>query len=228
MNSKLNRFIKSLILEYSTDENDKKRIREMYHTNEFYLKFISTLAEECNVVATKQRENCFLVTGLLKNVEQFFNKLKVDSDFMDNPSDFKIYSPMFSYGETIHNLKYDEDYPVYEQPGVATQTHQIDNIVRHTVYGKWYNFFDETMNKKIKAIKPNEITKYFKTMFPKATKKFNENTDIFVEFQVNCENWKNQIFDEMSEYAKTPDEMNDFHNEDPIDFDYSQLNIKDK
>lgn len=229
MLKQFNTFVHKLISEAATEESDEKIIKDTYHCNEFYAKFLQNLGEECSVVVTKQRQNCFLVYGVLKNVKDFFTKLKVDKTFMDNPEDFRIYTPMFSYGETAHNLKLDEDYPIYKQAGIPTQTHEVDNIVRQTVFGKWYPLFDEKKPcQKIKGLKPSEITKYFKQTFPKATKDFNEEVEIYVEFQVNCEDWNNLIYDAMTEYAKDPDEMNDAHNEDPDDFDYTSLNVKDK
>lgn len=229
MLSKCDKFIRNILFESTENEDEKKKMKELYHTNSFYLKFIEKLADECHVLATKQRENCFQIFGSLKSVKNFFSKFKVDDTLMDNPADFMIYSPMFSYGETKHNLKRDEDYPDKNAIDAAPYTHEIDNSARDTVHGTWFPLMDEKdVSKKIKAVKPSEISKYFNQFFPKANKDFNENICVYVEFQVNCEGWKNQIFDEMSEYAKTPDEMNEQLNEDDDDFDYTQLNVKNE
>lgn len=227
MLKKFDSLIKKILCESAGNDDDEKKIREAYHTNEFYYRFLDPVAEETHVLVTKNRNNTFLIYGSLKAIEDFFKALKVDETFMENPSEFKIYSPMFSYGENAHYLKMDEDYPTVDKIGEAPYTHAIDNQVRNTVHGRWYSLVDEDKaGQKIKGVKPSEVSKYFKSIFPKADKNFNNETEIYFEFQVNCEDWKNQIYDEMSEYAKEPDEMNEYHNEDPDDFDYTQLNVK--
>jgi len=226
MLKQLNRFLYGVISEQSDGDDDAKKKVESFTTNEFFFKFIQGFAEECGVLATKQRENTFLVYGKLKDIKTFFSKFKVDSTFMENPAEFKIYSPMFTYGDEKHFLKLDEDYPIFHGAETPTLTHEVDNITRDTVTGRWYPMFDDEISKKVKSMKPAEITKYFKSFFPKADKKFNEETEVYVEFQVNCDRRANQVWDEMSEYAKEPDEMNELHNADPEDFDYTQLVVK--
>ena len=132
----------------------------------------------------------------------------------------------YTYGDEVHNMKRDEEYPTYFRTDGPLSTHEVDNLVRNTVEGKWFSLIDGETTRKIKGVKPADVTKYFKNFFPKADKKFNEETTVYVEFQVNCNRRANQVYDEMSEYAKNSDEMNASHNDDPDDFDYTQLNIK--
>lgn len=228
MLKRFDRFLYNVISEQSENEDDAKKKAELFTTNEFFFKYVQPVAEESNVFATRQRENAFLVCGALKDIKTFFSKFKVDSIFMENPADFRIYSPLFTYGEVIHNLKFDEEYPIYNDGSRPTQTHELDNIAGNVVEGRWYSLFDEDSAKRIKGLKPADVSKYFKDFYPKANKKFNEDTTIYVEFQVNCSRRANQVYDEMSEYAKNPDEMNDAHNQEPDDFDYTQLNIKNE
>ena len=228
MLKQFDKFIYNYISESSENEDDTKKKIEVFTTNEFFFRFVKPIAEETGVLVTKQRENTFLVYGALKDVKNFFTKLKVDDTFMEKPSEFTIYSPMFTYGDQVHNLKRDEDYPIYHDANHPTQTHEIDNLARDVIEGRWYSLIDDESTKKIKGIKPVDITRYFKEFYPKADKKFNEETTIYVEFQVNCDRRANQVYDEMSEYARNPDEMNDHTNEDPDDFDYTQLNVKNE
>jgi hypothetical protein len=54
---------------------------------------------------------------------------------------------------------------------------------------------------------------------------FADTHDMYIEFQINTEGLKNQLWDEMTEYAKTPEEMNESFLNNDTDFDYSQLNL---
>ena len=91
MLKQFDRFLYSIITEQSDNEETAKKKLELFTTNEFFYKYINKAAEESNVLATKQRENTFLIYGALKDVEAFFTSFEVDSDFMENPSDFAIY-----------------------------------------------------------------------------------------------------------------------------------------
>lgn len=226
MLKKFNQCISKYICESSENEDEKTKSIEKLSTHEFYYKFIVPVVEEVGGIleATVQRENTFLVAGSLKDIKKFFAAFKVDDSFMEKPADFQIYTPMFTYGEIIHNMKFDEDYPIYHTAEYGTYTHEDDNLARNVVEGRWYPFIDEETSKKLKAVKPSEISKYFKSFYPKADKAFNEDCIIYVEFQVNCRGLANALYDDMSEYAKTEDEMNEAHQADAFeDFDYDVL-----
>ena len=221
-----NALIKNIITEAAENEDDEQRIKNVYHCNEFYNRFLWQLSLDDKVLLTRQRNNVFLVGGLFKDVIKFFNDLKVDKDFMDEPKDFEIYQPMYTFGDTQHNMNRDEQYPSSKglTPNSIT-THDDDNLVRRVIEGIWKEF-NENVKKGTKLLKvqPNKLKKYIKEV----QKEYDLTNDdqIFIEFTVNCEQWKNNIFD--AEY-KSEDDINDFgaasgddkRNIDE-DFDYSQ------
>lgn len=234
MLNNFNNLIKSILLEQVEEDKDeeKEKIMASYNTNEFYTRVLEPITDGLNVVLTKQRNNTYLVYGPVGDLIKFFNGIKVDKEFMDDPKEFKIYSPIFTYGDYMGKLKLDQFYPItnFEKTGVPF-THELENIDGNVLEGKWYSIFENDVpdGKFIKGVAPSDMEKkVFKKMFPKGDKSFTENFVMYVEFQVNTEGLKNLIWDEMTEYAKDPDEMNDLHNSDPDDFDYTQLNVKNE
>ena len=223
-----NKLVKSVIFESIENDDDEKRIREVYHCNEFFHRYIEPLVDSINekddgskLIVAKQRQNVFLVTGIFNDVSKFFNEFKIDEGFMENPQDFRIFSPQYmllDYADDIHYMGRGEMWPKqdFDVPG----THDVDNSknVRSTVYGRWFSFYeDDSKGYKLKGIKPKDLLKNLKKM--KKELPIDEVTIISIEFSVNCEQWKNQIFDEMSEYSDV--EYRDDVNRNDDDFDYS-------
>ena len=146
-----NKLVKSVIFESIENDDDEKRIREVYHCNEFFHRYIEPLVDSINekddginLIVTKQRQNVFLVTGIFNDVSKFFNEFKIDEGFMENPQDFRIFSPQYmllDYADDIHYMGRGEMWPKqdFDVPG----THDVDNSknVRSTVYGKWFSFY---------------------------------------------------------------------------------------
>ena len=91
----LNGFIKNIIMEQVTEDKDEKYIKLVYHCNEFYNRYLSDLAIDCEIGITKQRNNVFLAVGSFKNIIKFFDSLKVDEMFMEEPKDFSILAPIY-------------------------------------------------------------------------------------------------------------------------------------
>lgn len=219
-----NNLIKNIIFESSNldeiNDNDEKRIREVYNCNEFYYRYLANKNSE-NLKITKQRQNTFLVTGYVKDVMKFFNEFEIDDAFMEKPEDFRIFSPQYlilGVSDDIHYMGRGEMWPKqdYNIPG----THDIDNSegVRSTIYGRWFNFYeDDSKGLKLKGVKPKDLNKNFKKLKKEST--IGDETIVSVEFSVNCEQWHCQIFDEMSEYSDV--EYRDDVNRNEDDFDYS-------
>jgi len=223
-----NKLLKSIILEQVTEDKDEKFIKLVYHCNEFYNRYLVDLADSCHVGITKQRNNVFLVIGTFKDVIKYFNELKVDNMFMEDPSKFTICAPMYCFNDPNyeHLMQRGELYVPTSNDNVLT-THDIDNNVRSTVYGRWFDFYEnEEKGLKLLKLYPNKFKKYIKDV----QKKYDLTDDnvIYIEFSVNCEDWKNNIFEDMAEY-RTAEDINDFgatnggdkRNIDD-DFDYSQ------
>lgn len=219
-----NNLIKNIIIESAETTDDEQRIKNVYHCNEFYNRFLYQLAIEHNVLLTKQRNNVFLVGGLFKDIIKFFDGLKVDKDFMDNPNEFEIYELLYTFDDEQyrHIMNRDEQYPNGQGYENVQTTHDDDNIVRRVIQGRWFEFFEnEEKGQKLLNVVPNKFKKYIKQI----QKKFNLTNDdkIFIEFTVNCEQWKNNIFD--AEY-RSEDDINDFVSNDKRniddDFDYTQ------
>lgn len=225
MLNNFNNMIKSYLFQDAETDDEKSKIINAYNTNEFYLRFIQNIAIDNKVNATKQRNNCYLVYGTIRNLINFFNNLKVDKSFMKSPDDFKIYSPIFSFGELHANLKFDQYFPMDNYLKTCVPfTHETENFTGKITEGRWFNFSDN-MQRTIKNIKPADVKNLLKSMFSKSDK-FLDECNMYIEFQINTDNLSNQLWDEMTEYAKTPEEMNEIFNDNDIDFDYSQLNVK--
>ena len=220
MFNKFNERIKRLIME----SEDKDEMLQLYNSNEFFIRFIEPLAKQIGVMSSKPFENCFQIAGVLKSVRDFFSKFKVDNSFMEKPNDFMIYSPMFTYSEKNHLMNRDEGYESSIED-YRTSPHCWENLDREVTLEGWFRFFDKG-NLPIKSCKPDFIVDYFKDNFPKANKDFNETCPIVITFCVNCRGLKNSIWDEMTEWAVDADGINKTSNEEPDDFDYTQLNVK--
>lgn len=221
----LNSFIKNIILEQVTEDKDEKYIKLVYHCNEFYNRYLVDLAEKCEIGVTKQRNNVFLAIGTFKNITKYFNELKVDEMFMEDPSQFAICAPMYCFNDKSfeHKMQRGEGYqPPIVKDGVVT-THEVDNDFRSIIYGRWFDFFEnEKKNEKLLKIEPSKFKKYIKNIQKK--NKLSDDDIIYIEFSVNCEDWKNNIFEDMVEY-RSEEEINekmidDSRNLDD-DFDYS-------
>jgi hypothetical protein len=232
MFNKFNEYINEILLNAveSSIDKDEKRIREVYHCNEFYHRYLETLMDKINenkkidelkLIVTKQRQNTFLVTGILKDVMKFFTDFKIDEAFMEEPKDFRIFAPQYmllELSDDIHYMGRGEMWP--KQDFNVPSTHDIDNKsgVRSTVFGKWFSFYeDDAKGLKVKGVKPSDLNKNFKKL--KKESSIDDDTIFSVEFSVNCEQWHNQIFDEMSEYSNV--EWRDDVNSEHDDFDYS-------
>lgn len=231
MLNKFNEYINEIILStVENSDNDEKRIREVYHCNEFYHRYLETLMDKINdtkkiddlkLLITKQRHNTFLVTGFLKDVMKFFTDFKIDEAFMEKPLDFRIYAPQYMILDTVDDIHYmgrGEMWP--KQDFDVPSTHDIDNKkgVRTTIFGRWFSFYeDDKKGLKVKGVKPSDLNKNFKKL--KKETSIDDNTIFSVEFSVNCEQWNNQIFDEMSEYSDV--EWRDDVNSNHDDFDYN-------
>ena len=219
-----NNYIKNIILEQVTEDKDEKYIKLVYHCNEFYVRYLSPLADEYNVSITKQRNNVFLAFGTFENIIKAFNNLKVDEMFMEKPADFVIVAPMYCFNdaEYEHKMQRGELYaPAFISAGVPTPTtHDVDNVARNVVFGRWFDFYqNEKKGQKLLTITPSKFKKYIKEVQKKYD--LTDNDNIFIEFSVNCEDWKNNIFEDMAEY-RTEDEINEINSnkEKEIDFDY--------
>ena len=219
-----NNLIKNIIIESAETPDDEQRIKNVYHCNEFYNRFLYQLAIDHNILLTKQRNNVFLVGGLFKDIIKFFDGLKVDKDFMDNPNEFEIYELLYTFDDEQyrHVMNRDEQYPDGQGYENVQTTHDDDNLVRRVIHGRWNEFFEnEKKGQKLLNVQPSKFKKYIKQI----QKKFDLTNDdkIFIEFNVNCEQWKNNIFD--AEY-RSEDDINDFVSNDKRniddDFDYSQ------
>lgn len=222
-----NSLLKNVILEQVTEDKDEKYIKLVYHCNEFYNKYLVDLAEKYNIGITKQRNNVFLAAGTFKNIISYFNELKVDDMFMEDPKEFQICAPMYCFNDENyeHQMQRGEFYAPTTVNGTLT-THDVDNKVRTTIYGRWFDFYEnEKKNLKLLKVYPNKFKKYIKDV----QKKFGMTDDniIYIEFSVNCEDWKNNIFEDMAEF-RTEDDINSFVSNDndkrniDDDFDYSQ------
>ena len=222
-----NNLLKNIILEQVTEDNDDKYIKLVYHCNEFYNRYLADLAEDHNIGITKQRNNVFLAIGTFKDIISYFDHLKVDNMFMEKPEEFQICAPMYSFNdpEYEHRMQRGELYPQTSNQGVIT-THDVDNKVRSTIFGKWFDFY-ENEKKGIKLLKlyPKKFKKYIKEIQKKYDCK--DEDIIYIEFSVNCEDWKNNIFEDMAEF-RTEDDINSFVSNDndkrniDDDFDYTQ------
>lgn len=204
----LNNLIKTIVLEQVTEDKDEKYIKFVYHCNEFYNRYLVDLAEKNNVAVSKQRNNVFLAIGSFDNIIKYFSTLKVDELFMEDPSKFTIISPIYCFNDDqyAHNMQRGELFPSTTYDNAVT-THDVDNKVRSIVYGKWMDFYqNEKRGQKLLTIEPSKFKKYIKEV----QKKFELNDDdiIYIEFSVNCEDWKNNIFEDMVEYY-TEDEINE-------------------
>ena len=223
-----NSLLKNIVLEQVTDDKDDKFVKLIYHCNEFYNRYLADLAEDYHIGITKQRNNIFIAIGTFKDIISYFDHLKVDDMFMEKPEEFQICAPMYCFNdpEYEHSLQRGELYPQTSNQGVIT-THDVDNKVRTTIYGKWFDFY-ENEKKGIKLLKlyPKKFKKYIKEVQKKY--KCKDDDIIYIEFSVNCEDWKNNIFEDMAEF-RTADDINDLgagngddkRNIDD-DFDYTQ------
>lgn len=144
--------------------------------------------------------NTFRVSGIFKNISEFFTKLKVDTNYLEKPEEFFIYSPTYSFNdnEYAHLMNRDEGFP--EGTVDPYSTLAVNNRYRYINFGRWYipKIIDKTIAEypiPVKTCVPKDLIKFLK-----ADETINDDTVICIEFQLNCENYANQCFDMFSQY----------------------------
>ena len=204
-----------------TEQTEQKQawIRQVTKDTEFLKKYVLPLAEKCVVYPEKARMNTFRITGEFKAVHDFLDSLKVDKEFLEQPKEFFICSPMYTFCDDMytHILNRDEGFPVGTVDPYSTLAAQ--NKFRFAIFGRWYELMDDGI--RVKRCKPTEFAKLL------AKQEINDKTIICVEFQVNCEGYTNQCFDMWSTFVPTEKIGEEPKMEKP-DIDLTMQQIKEK
>ncbi len=201
---KFNKLYNKLIFE--STEQQQQRVQLIRDCDLFFKEYILTLAEKCQVIAQKNRENTFRIAGKLSNVFDFFNNFKVDAKFNNQDEEFVILSPLVTYGEIKHlynNGKYcrffdrtfSEGNQLIDAGNEIPTTRTIDDQAQIKIEGKWYNlYFNTEKNENVPDFNvPKILRKCTPVELRKALQVFvnnvciNDTSDfICVEFVVDC------------------------------------------
>ena len=221
-----------LNVEPGAQPQDPGWLRSICDTNLFFLRYLKDAAMKFNIVPTKQFENRFILMGSLTNMVKFLKAFKVDKDFMENPADFLFYAPTFMFGDQNHYLNADEQFPEIDfmRYGVDN-THDMENALRQTFDGTWIELYQGDGPKRVRIGKATpkdlaaELTKAVKMVNPE----YEDSQMLWLKVEVNCQGLKNAIWDEIANYVDTPEGLEKkLHEKDDYEFDYTQLNVKDK
>lgn len=158
---------------------------------DFYKRYLAPLDPNKKLIISRFQKNTFRVEGNYQDVKAFLNKLKVDKDFLEKPSDFEVVAPAFSLADKAytHIKNLDEGFrPVEAFDQLATMSY--NNLTRSIICGRWYDFFELLPNAKyptrIKKCAPKKLVEYLEE-FLKTNNIDKERTYIVVEFFVNCD-----------------------------------------
>jgi hypothetical protein len=197
MLSKLNELYGKLIYENSED----RWIRQITNDNDFLKVYLLPLQEKYCVNTVKARLNTFRIGGLYKNVIEALSNFKVDADFWNDEimqREFVLYSPMITFGEVIHDMGYSEGYPL--NCVAPNSLYALQDKYRISVEGRWYEPKELDKNTEFdypvraKFATPTDLCKMIDNLREELG--YTEDAGLIVEFQVNCENLANQLYDE--------------------------------
>lgn len=205
MLKKLDDLYKRIIIE-ETEELPSSWFRQITKDTEFLQKYILPLAKKYFVYPEKARMNTFRLTGTFKNVKDFLSNFKVDKEFLEQPKEFFICSPMYSFCDDAytHILNRDEGFPVDTVDPYSTLASQ--NKFRFANFGRWYELIDDidTVEQiRVKRCTPAEFAKLLSSKAYEDLYGINDDIVICIEFQVNCEGYTNQCFDMWSTFIPT-------------------------
>ena len=158
---------------------------------DFYNRYLLPLNKDGKLLISRFQKNTFRVEGYYEDIKTFFEKLKVDKDFLEKPADFELVAPMFTLAdkEYTHNYNLDEGFrPVEAFDKIATMS--INNLSRSVVCGRWFDFYEQVKDApyptRIKRCKPKDLLKSLDAFLD--TRNINKDgLYVVVEFFVNCE-----------------------------------------
>ena len=107
---------------------------------DFYNRYLLPLNKDGKLLISRFQKNTFRVEGYYEDIKTFFEKLKVDKDFLEKPADFEVVAPMFTLAdkEYTHNYNLDEGFrPVEAFDKIATMS--MNNLSRSVVCGRWFD-----------------------------------------------------------------------------------------
>lgn len=190
-----NELYRKIILQEAERQNaqyDPLPYRRAISTDtEFYNKYLAPLNEDHKLLISRFQKNTFRVEGQYEDVKKFFNKLKVDKDFLEKPSDFEVVAPQFTLAdrEYTHGMNLDEGFrPIEAFDKLATMS--MNNLTRSIICGRWYDFYELLPNAsyttRVKKCAPKKIAEYLDS-YLKDNNIIKDGLYIVVEFFVNCE-----------------------------------------
>ena len=195
----------SKILFEETEEQDW--FRKITKDKEFFIKYLNPLIQECNVRIAKARLNTFQVGGLYENVVKFLENFKVDNDFWNDSvlGEFVVYSPMITFCENIHLMDRTEGYTAVE----PISNYYQNNFARQVIEGHWYepkqleniNNFEYPV--RAKSTTPKNFIKLIDNLIEELG--YTKDIIVIIEFQINCEGYINQCYDEMTSFRPAID-----------------------
>jgi hypothetical protein len=197
MLNKLNELYSKLIYENAED----KWCRIINNDTDFLNTYLVPLASKYEVIVCKARLNTFRIGGICKNVIEALSNFKVDDQFWNDEvlqREFKLYSPLITFCENVHKMNLSEGYPV--NTVAQDSLYALRNITRAHVEGKWFEPKELTKNTEFdypvraKSATPKDLCKMIENLREELG--YSADDVVVVEFQINCENLANQLFDE--------------------------------
>lgn len=166
-------------------------VRAISNDTDFYKKYLAPLNKDGKLLISRFQKNTFRVEGYYEDVKPFFNKLKVDKDFLEKPSDFELVAPQFTLAdkEYTHNMNLDEGFrPIEAFDKLATMS--MNNLTRSIICGRWYDFYEvktgASFATRVKKCAPKRIVELLDN-YLKDNNIEKEGLYVVVEFFVNCE-----------------------------------------
>ena len=210
---KFNKLYNKLIFESSEKEQQLSNL--IRNCEQFFKQYIFPLAEKCQVIAQKNRENVFRISGNINNVFDFFNNFKADNKFDEN-NNLQLLFPTVTYGDIKHfynngeynkyfNRTFSEGNQLIDAGNNIQTTRTTNDQTQLKIEGKWYNLYfnlekdinvpDFNVPKILRKCSPIELRKALQIFINNLNINANESF-ICVEFSIDCNkfiNYRNNV-----------------------------------
>lgn len=236
MLTNFNNLLKSALWQEIQNNDDEEQktdpgwLRSICDSNMFFYKYLKEQSEKNNVIPMKQMENMFAFFGNLDDIVKFLRSFKVDKDFMENPEEFLVFAPSFNLGDQNPPMSRDERYAPYTYD--ENSEHYIENLFNEKFDGTWIDLYkgEGPTRVRIGKIKPNDLATELKKAVDLLLPGHKKNVPVLLKVEINCRGLVNAVWDELSDYVDIfgGDFEKKLHEKDDYEFDYNQLNTKEK
>lgn len=204
MLNKLNNIYRKLIVTEAIQEdwekihNPNRWIKQCNTDDQFIDQYMKPLNKDGKLLITLDMQNTFRVDGFYKDVIDFLNKFKVDTNFLEDPKQFILIAPMIviNTNDFGHKNQFNEGY----FPQIAFNKNYTLTGANSILQGRWTDFYENNPDYehpiRVKKCTPQELSKHIEHKLQDI--KDLENIYIALEFFINCSGMGNGRLEENS------------------------------